>query len=205
MGLKQTGTTVGGSIAGAVLPVVGVMYGLGAAFIAAGILVLSGIVFVLTYRESDRIVASPRITMEFLNKGFSLSAKNHDLLWLGGVGFFYAAVQSIVVTYIALYAHSVLGFGPILAGLFLSIVNISGTVGRPVYGIISDQVFRGSRIKDFFLIAVTSFVMLLLLSWTHSGIGFWEIVPDNRSPGVWSVGMERRFPDSGRRVFRLGL
>jgi len=177
MGLKQTGTTVGGSIAGAVLPLVGVTYGLGAAFIAAGILVLSGVGLVLAYKESDRAGTSPRMTIAFLRKGFSLSAQNGNLLWLGGAGFFYAAVQSIVVTYIALYAHSVLGFGPVIAGLFLSIVNASGTVGRPVYGLISDHVFRGSRIKDLYLIAVTSVLMLLLLSGIDRGTNFWQIVP----------------------------
>jgi len=50
MGLKQTGTTVGGSIAGAVLPVIGVSYGLGASFVSAGILVLVGGLVVLGYR-----------------------------------------------------------------------------------------------------------------------------------------------------------
>lgn len=177
MGLKQTGTTVGGSIAGAVLPVIGIKYGLAAAFVSAGILVLSGVLFVLMYKESEQTSNATKISFEFLKRGINLSARNRNLLWLGGVGFFYASVQSIVVTYIALYANSVLGFNPVTSGLFVSLVNISGTMGRPVYGEISDRLFGGSRIKDLFLIALTSFTMLLLLSAFGKGIGAWEIAP----------------------------
>jgi ACS family hexuronate transporter-like MFS transporter len=177
MGLKQTGTTVGGTIAGAVLPVIGVAYGSEAAFVSAGILTLSGIAFVLVYQESPQVRTAPKVTTDFVMRGLTLSLKNKDLLWLGGVGFFYAAVQSIVVTYIALFTHTVLGFNPVTAGIFLSLLNFSGTIARPVYGEISDRIFRGSRIKDLFLIALTSFTMLLLLSAIPVNSSFWQVVP----------------------------
>jgi MFS transporter, ACS family, hexuronate transporter len=177
MGLKQTGTTVGGSIAGAVLPIIGLTYGGSAAFLSAGILVFSGIFFVLVYRESEKFYASTGLTWKFLKQAISISLKNEDLVSLGAVGFFYAAVQSVVITYIALFALTVLGFGPIISGLFLSVVNIAGTIGRPVYGSISDRVFGGSRIKDFLLISITSFLMLIVLSSLDSGISFWEATP----------------------------
>ncbi|HYB03394.1 MAG TPA: MFS transporter [Nitrososphaerales archaeon] len=188
MGLKQTGTTVGGTIAGAALPLIGVTYGLGAAFIAAGLLVLSGAGIVLAYRESDQFTGTTKISMAFLRRGVSISRKNRNLLWLGGVGFFYAAVQAVVVTYITLFSHSVLGFTPVIAGLFLSLVNISGTVGRPVYGAVSDRIFKGSRIKDLYLISLTSFVMLLLLSELRSTTDIWVVVPVMALLGFGALG-----------------
>ena len=188
MGLKQTGTTVGGTIAGAALPLIGVTYGLGAAFIAAGLLVLSGAGIVLAYRESDQFTGTTKISMAFLRRGVSVSRKNRNLLWLGGVGFFYAAVQAVVVTYITLFSHSVLGFTPVIAGLFLSLVNISGTVGRPVYGAVSDRIFKGSRIKDLYLISLTSFVMLLLLSELRSTTDIWVVVPVMALLGFGALG-----------------
>ncbi len=188
MGLKQTGTTVGGIIAGAVLPLIGVTYGLGTAFIAAGLLVLSGVCFVLGYKEAGQFSGARQISLDFLKKGLSISRKNRNLLWLGGVGFFYAAVQSVVVTYITLFSHSVLGFTPVVAGLFLSLVNVAGTIGRPVYGSISDRIFRGSRIKDLFLISLTSFAMLLLLSQLRSGAGYWEVAPVMALLGFGALG-----------------
>jgi len=177
MGLKQTGTTVGGSIAGAVLPIIGVSYGTGAAFVAAGLIVLSGIAFVLMYKEPERVATLPVLNLKFLKQGISLSIRNNDLLSLGTAGFFYAAVQSIVVTYIALFALDVLGFNPIIAGIFLSIVNVAGTIGRPAYGALSDRLFNGSRIMDFLLIAVTTCVMLFVLSFLRSSSGFWVAAP----------------------------
>jgi MFS transporter, ACS family, hexuronate transporter len=188
MGLKQTGTTVGGTIAGAVLPLIGVTYGLGAAFITAGVLVLSGAGIVLAYRESDQFSSSTKISMAFLRRGLSVSTKNGNLLWLGGVGFFYAAVQSVVVTYITLFSHSVLGFTPVIAGLILSLVNVSGTIGRPVYGAVSDRIFKGSRIKDLYLISLTSLVSLLLLSELRSSTGIWMVVPVMALLGFGTLG-----------------
>ncbi len=206
MGLKQTGTTVGGTIAGAVLPLIAVTYGLGAAFIAAGLLVLSGAGIVLAYRESDQFSSTSKISMDFLRRGLSVSRKNRNLIWLGGVGFFYAAVQSVVVTYITLFSHSILGFTPVIAGLFLSLVNISGTVGRPVYGALSDRIFKGSRIKDMYLISLTSFVMLLLLSELRSNTDFWVVVPVMALLGFGTLGwngvfltLAGEYSDSGVR------
>lgn len=175
MGLKQTGTTVGGSIAGATLPFVSLKYGIGMAFVAAAILVFSGICFVLFYKESDVVTEQPVLKFQEFRRALSVSFRNHDLVSLGSAGFFYAAVQSIVVTYIALFALDVLGFNPIASGLFLSIVNAAGTIGRPLYGAVSDRVFRGSRIKDFFLISLTSSGALLLLSTLRNGADFWEV------------------------------
>jgi predicted MFS family arabinose efflux permease len=177
MGLKQTGTTVGGSIAGAVLPYVGIKYGLSAAFVVAGILVLFGMVFLMGYSESMTRPTSSITTRDFLRQGLSISFRNKNLFWVGGVGFFYATVQSIVVTYITLFAKNVLGFDAIIAGLFLSLVNISGTIGRPVYGAISDRLFGGSRIKDLLLISITSTIMLLLLSFIRPGSSLVEVLP----------------------------
>jgi MFS transporter, ACS family, hexuronate transporter len=177
MGLKQTGTTVGGSIAGAVLPYVGVEYGLPAAFVAAGLLVLIGIAFLLGYKESDPLTNASITTGDFLKRGLSISFRNNNLLWVGGVGFFYATVQSIVVTYITLFARNVLGFDAIVAGLLLSLVNVSGTIGRPVYGAISDRLLGGNRIKDLLVISITSTLMLLLLSSIRPGTGLLLVIP----------------------------
>ena len=108
MGLKQTGTTVGASIAGALLPVIGVSYGLSASFISAAKSVLIGSFFLIGYKES----ATPSNTKKgfaFLREGLRVSAKNRNLLAVGCVGFFYASVQGAVTTYIALFAQITLG------------------------------------------------------------------------------------------------
>lgn len=206
MGLKQTGTTVGGSIAGAVLPIVGVTFGGPAAFITAGGFVLSGVLFVLFYKDSSqKTFSSLAVTLDFLKKGISASLRGNDLISLGAVGFFYAAVQSIVVSYITLFALDVLGFGPVVSGLFLSVVNIAGTLGRPVYGSLSDRLFKGNRIKDMFLISATSFVMLLLLSLLHRGGPLWEIIPVVALLGFAALGWNGVFLTLGGEYSDPGL
>jgi MFS transporter, ACS family, hexuronate transporter len=163
MGLKQTGTTVGASIAGALLPVIGVSYGLSASFISAAILVLIGSFFLIGYKES----ATPSNTKKgfaFLSEGLRVSAKNRNLLAVGCVGFFYASVQGAVTTYIALFAQITLGYGPVVAGLFLSLVTVAGTIGRPACGLLSDRLLHGNRILDLFVIACIASVMMGFLS-----------------------------------------
>jgi len=134
-------------------------------------------VFLMGYKESTPLTASSITTGDFLKRGLSISFRNKNLLWVGGVGFFYATVQSIVVTYITLFAKNVLGFDAIIAGLFLSLVNISGTIGRPVFGAISDRLLGGSRIKDLLVISITSTLMLLLLSSIRPGASLLQVIP----------------------------
>ncbi len=204
MGLKQTGTTVGGSIAGAVLPYVGIKYGVSAAFVAAGILVLIGVVFLMGYSESTPHANSSITTGAFLKQGLSISFRNKNLLWVGGIGFFYATVQSIVVTFITLFAKNVLGFDAIIAGLFLSLVNISGTIGRPVYGAISDRLLGGSRIKDLLVISITSTIMLLLLSSIRPGISLLQVLPIVALLGFGALGWNGVFLTLAGEYSNLG-
>ncbi|MDA4129687.1 MAG: MFS transporter [Thaumarchaeota archaeon] len=175
MGLKQTGTTVGASIAGALLPVIGVRYGLPASFIVAGILVLIGSSFLLWYKESESNPNSKK-GFAFLREGLSLSLKNSNLRWVGGVGFFYASVQAAVSTYIALFAQDKWGYNVVEAGLFLSLVNMAGTLGRPVFGLVSDRLLHGNRILDLLVISLTSSVTLVLLSFTGPNANIWVLV-----------------------------
>ncbi|MDA4112164.1 MAG: MFS transporter, partial [Thaumarchaeota archaeon] len=168
--------TVGASIAGALLPVIGVDFGLGASFIAAGILALLGSIFLFGYKESERIPSSKN-GLPFLREGLSLSLRNRDLIRVGAVGFFYASVQAAVVTYIALFAQNVLGYSVVLAGLLLSLVNVTGTIGRPVFGLISDRILRGNRIYDLLAISTTSTVSLFLLSTIRFGTNILILIP----------------------------
>ena len=161
MGLKQTGTTVGGALAGFILPLVGVSLGLQASFIVAGVLVMIGSAFLLGYVEVE---SRQPTRFDFLRQGLVSSLKNHRLVATGSLGFFFAAVQAIVVTYIALFSEHSLGFGVVVSGLFLSLANVSGTIGRPVFGIISDRLLHGDRVKDLLVIALTSGMMLVLIS-----------------------------------------
>ncbi|MDG6999095.1 MAG: MFS transporter [Nitrososphaerota archaeon] len=161
MGLKQTGTTVGGALAGFILPLLGVHFGVQISFVAAGILVMLGSTFLLGYTE---LGYRRPTSFRFLRQGLATSFRNRNLVSTGLVGFCFAAVQAAVVTYIALFVQNSIGFGAVVSGLFLSLANISGTVGRPVFGLVSDRVLHGNRVKDLLIIALTSGLMLLLIS-----------------------------------------
>ena len=173
MGLKQTGTTVGGAFAGYILPLVAVALGLEASFIVAGILVMLGSAFLLGYVELE---SKQPTNLGFLRRGLTISLKNHALVSTGSVGFFFAAVQSIVVTYVTLFVKDSLGFGVVVSGLFLSLATISGTIGRPVFGLVSDRLLHGDRVKDLLIISLTSTVMLLVISIFPAHGNMWLLI-----------------------------
>ncbi len=161
MGLKQTGVTVGGAVAGFVFPTIGVKFGLEASFLVGGILVMLGSVILLGYVEIEKPQGGG---LAFLREGLSRSLRNVDLLLTGGVGVFFAAVQGAVVTYVALFSHDVLGVDAVTAGLFLSLVNIAGAIGRPAYGIIGDRLFKSRNIADLLIVSMTTCIAISLLS-----------------------------------------
>ncbi|MCL5067727.1 MAG: MFS transporter, partial [Thaumarchaeota archaeon] len=165
---------VGGALAGFILPLVGVSFGLQASFIAAGVLVMLGSAFLLGYIEVENRQST---SLDFLRQGLVASLKNHKLVSTGSVGFFFATVQAAVVTYITLFAEHSLGLGVVISGLFLSLANVSGTIGRPVFGIISDRLLHGDRVKDLLVIAMISGSMLLLISVFPSNGSILVLIP----------------------------
>lgn len=149
--LKQTGVPLGGALAGALVPVfvlaiswkvaaviVGGMCGLTALLLAP---FRSGI-------DSDR-QPTRRISIQGVTGPLKLVLTHRPLLRLAAISFFYGSLQMCLITYLVIHLTKNVGTALITAGLILSTAQIAGTIGRVVWGIIADRLFKPSLVLGF--------------------------------------------------------
>jgi len=75
----------------------------------------------------------------------------------------------------------------------LSFVNVTGALGRPFFGAISDRLLHGNRVQTLFLIALTSSVSLLALSQLSSETGLWLLLSVMALLGFGALGWNAVF------------
>ncbi|WP_260508026.1 MFS transporter [Cytobacillus firmus] len=79
-------------------------------------------------------------------------------------------------TYIVLFAYEQLKISIFLSGILLVISEVSGTVGRVAWGIISDRLFEGKRVVILMIISI-----ITALASTSAAVitsaPFWVMVP----------------------------
>lgn len=143
MGVKQTGVTVGGLIAAVTLPLLAVAfdwrYSLMLAGAAAIIIGASVSPLYREFRENSKF--KPSVDWRNLGEVF----RYRNIVMISLVALVFGAVQLSFATYLVLYLKEVMGFGVVLAGLYLASANGAGTLARVVFGLISDRLFHGRR------------------------------------------------------------
>ncbi len=141
--IKQTGVTLGGAIAGALVPVlvVATNWKITAVLVAA----LCGVGAILAQSIREEIDADRHKTVRSsrsLVAPLKLVIDHKPLLRLAMVSFSYAGMQLCLITYLVVYLTQNIGMALISAGITLSIAQISGTAGRLLWGIVADRLLK---------------------------------------------------------------
>ncbi len=143
MGFKQTGVPIGGVLAGLTAPTIsqtlGWQWAPALAAISCAVLVL----LVQPLRAAWDAGRDP--TASFGERPFDAMTevwKSPPLRWLSLSGFFYAAVQLCLATFVVTLLVSDAGFGLVEAGAVLALVQASGVVGRVAWGWLADRLGR---------------------------------------------------------------
>ncbi len=142
MGIKQMGVALGGAIAAAALPAIALAAGWRvAAVIMGGAILLIAVIFAVMYRDADHVqTAKPRMSLATLRA----LAQDRGLIIATLWGVIIVGIQTITLSYIALFLIDVVHMPKVAAGGYLAVAQLSSVIARVCWGGMSDFMF-GSR------------------------------------------------------------
>jgi MFS family permease len=140
--IKQTGVPVGGALAGVLVPALLLWTTWQASIL---VLALGGAVLFALVAPYRRIYDGTRRRERLHLRGFAAPVAevwaSRPILELALVSAAFSAVQISFVTYLVSYLKIELGYSLLAAGLVFSASQVSGAVGRVVWGAVADHVF----------------------------------------------------------------
>jgi MFS family permease len=142
--VKQTGVPIGGVLAGLAAPTISQSFGWQWALAVAAI---SCFLLALLIQPLRAVWDASRDPLaRFGERSFDAMTevwKLPPLRWLAVGGFFYAAVQLSLATFVVTLLVADAGFNLIEAGAVLAVVQAAGIVGRVGWGWVADRLGRG--------------------------------------------------------------
>lgn len=175
-GIKQSAVTIGAAIAGIFLVYLSQRIGPFLAFRTVGLMILTMIIpAIFLYRAPHLDHATPRgagLKGEWsVKSGFKGLFTNKVLLAVSMIMAMFGFAQGIVVTFFILYVNEMLGYPLLAAGSLLTIIMLSGAVGRVFWGVLSDHLFNGSRKPVLITIsALATLSVAILAFWSSAWI-----------------------------------
>lgn len=161
--IKQTSVPLGGVLAGLFGPSLSLFLGWQWTLIAFGIASLVVGALIQPYaaqHDQDRNFKYPLMTTPLSD--IALVLRGVKLRWITLSGFFFAATQFTLTTYLVSLLVQDLGFGLVAAGFCLSIFQISAVLGRIILGIIADRLQSGIGLLFITYLIGTCLVTLLV-------------------------------------------
>ena len=170
MGIKQSGVTLGAAISAVLLPVLTVTYSWKLSLFVVGIVMLiTAFLSFIFYRERPEENVSSILPMA----GAGGKSPEMSLLKILSDPTLFAAIlilplmtfnQICIASFLVLYLTEELNFSIGMAGSCLTVAMVAGTAGRVGWGIISDRVFNGDRLKPSFLLTIIGSICAFCLA-----------------------------------------
>lgn len=183
MGIKQTGVTLGGAIGAIMLPAISMLLNWRWATVVTGAtMLITALGVSLFYREYPAEInvkestSVPKMTEErssHWQKDFGIILMKPELIILCFVSMLLAASQTSVASFLVLYLVEELRVSAVVAGICLSVFMIAGTVGRVVWGIISDRIFKSDRQYPMMLLCLIAFGSAIGMVFLNQASSIW--------------------------------
>ena len=186
IGLKQVGLPGGGVLGALLMPPVALAFGWRAAVaVAAAAVAALAILTWALYRDLPR----PSGAEVARARGGVWGALANRDLWLVGVStLVFAGVQTVFLAFLVLYLRDVVDLDLVVAAKYLVAAQVSGMVGRVLFGLLSDRFFGGQRRIVLAIAGLGSAGCALLLSVTAPGAGPVWLGPLAAGIGFFGVG-----------------
>lgn len=193
MAVKQTGTPAGVFLASASLPVIAVCAGWkwSMSFVAL-INIVVGVLVWFLYKEKDSGQSRSEICYNKergnLKKDFVKLFHNINFLLISILQGIFNIGQFVIQSYLVLYLVESLGFSTIYAGFVMAITQLSGILGRILWGLMSDFIFAGKRVPTLQVAGLTTVIGLFSLAMVSSMTPEWMIWVIASMIGAGSIG-----------------
>jgi MFS family permease len=174
MGIRQTGIPLGGALAAAILPAIALVAGWRVALACGGLgCVLAAVLCALVYRNPPAQTPAQASAVALPP---APQAMRH-ILTLGVAGGLLTLGQFTLITYLALYLLETQHIAVAISASLLVAAQISGAVGRILWGVGSDRLFGGRRKPALLLANLTAAVGALVIGWLPANTSLWFIAP----------------------------
>lgn len=190
LGLMQTPVAAGGMITAAVLPMIALSLGWRYSFLLLGIATLTvGVAATKLYRTPPVAFRNTPQPVSGANAPAPVLGFLRDRnVWLIAMaGFFLCWIELAVIAYLILYLRDEFLLPVTTAGIILAIVQLSGVVGRPGFGFLSDRLMGGRRRGLFILLSVGATATSGLIAIFGAGLS-WMVYPVLFLLGLCSFG-----------------
>lgn len=178
MGIKQMGVTGGSALSALLLiPLATILSWRITMSMSAFILLVIGLLAFIFYRDPP---TQPRDNTDSKESFWPIVKKlfRHKALVIVSVAAMgLAGAQLTLTTYLVFFITDALLYSLVVAGLMLALSEVGGSVGRVIWGIISDRLFHGNREKVLVLISVVSLICSIVTAFLISNISLWILVP----------------------------
>lgn len=178
MGIKQTGITTGSALAGLVLLPLSAMYGWRhVVAVACLLLIIGGVVSYSFYHDSIKEMNVQKKSLSSFYGSMQHMVRNKPLMLVSISAMGLSGSQLCLVTYIVIYCYEYLHFSLFLSGILLVISEICGSIGRIVWGVISDRLFKGKRVIILMIISGIGGISSMTLAFLPPSTAFGVMIP----------------------------
>ncbi|HYB69080.1 MAG TPA: MFS transporter [Candidatus Bathyarchaeia archaeon] len=186
VGLKQMGLPFGGALGALVMPPLALALGWRSA-VAVAAAVVGGLAL-LTWALYRDLPDPPTAAPARGQTAFWMVMGNRDLWLVGSSTLIFAGVQTVFLAFLVLYLHDIIHIPLVTAAEYLVAAQVSGSIGRVVFGMLSDRLFGGRRRIVLTIAGLGSIACSLGLSATTPGNGPPLLIPLAVSIGFFGVG-----------------
>jgi MFS transporter, ACS family, hexuronate transporter len=178
MGIKQTGITSGSALAGLILLPLAGMYGWRhVVAIACVLLIVGGVVSYSYYHDSIKKMNMETQNLSSFYSSMLKMMRNKPLMLVSISAMGLSGSQLCLVTYIVIFCYEYLHLSLFLSGVLLVISEVCGSVGRIVWGMISDRLFNGRRVIILMMISGIAGLSSMTLAFIPTYTSFWIMIP----------------------------